>query len=88
MNGVDPRWKAGSSQRRGFEWNPTLRAAYLPFPVTPISAPGNEGDGLLLGLAAGAAVGDMTAVWGVPVKSPCRRSGTTACRRASWGTWN
>ncbi|MGW0785473.1 FAD-dependent oxidoreductase [Streptomyces sp. NPDC002913] len=51
----------------GFEWNPRLRAAYLPFPVTPISAPSNEGDGLLLGLAAGAAVGDMTAVWGVPV---------------------
>ncbi|MEU4896515.1 FAD-dependent oxidoreductase [Streptomyces sp. NPDC044780] len=51
----------------GFEWNPRLRAAYLPFPVTPISAPSNEGDGLLLGLAAGAAVADMTAVWGVPV---------------------
>ncbi|WNF00913.1 FAD-binding protein [Streptomyces luomodiensis] len=48
----------------GFGWNPRLRAAYLPFPVTPISAPSNEGDGLLLGLAAGA---DMTAVWGVPV---------------------
>jgi 3-oxosteroid 1-dehydrogenase len=54
----------------GFEWNPRLRAAYLPFPVTPISAPSNEGDGLLLGLAAGAAVGDMTAVWGVPVVTP------------------
>ncbi|XKK61196.1 FAD-dependent oxidoreductase [Streptomyces sp. ARC32] len=51
----------------GFEWNPRLRAAHLPFPVTPISAPSNEGDGLLLGLAAGAAVDDMTAVWGVPV---------------------
>ncbi len=51
----------------GFEWNPRLRDAYLPFPVTPISPPGNEGDGLLLGLTAGAAVGDMTAVWGVPV---------------------
>ncbi|WP_405667953.1 FAD-dependent oxidoreductase [Streptomyces sp. NBC_01166] len=51
----------------GFEWNPQLRAAYLPFPVTPISAPTNEGDGLLLGLAAGAAVAEMTAVWGVPV---------------------
>ncbi|MET9593971.1 FAD-dependent oxidoreductase [Streptomyces sp. NPDC006516] len=51
----------------GFEWNHRLRGAYLPFPVIPISAPSNEGDGLLLGLAAGAAVGDMTAVWGVPV---------------------
>lgn len=51
----------------GFEWSPRLRSAHLPFPVTPISAPSNEGDGLVLGLAAGAAVDDMTAVWGVPV---------------------
>ncbi|MFZ3561342.1 FAD-dependent oxidoreductase [Streptomyces sp. BH055] len=54
----------------GFEWNERLRAAYLSFPVTPISAPSNEGDGLVLGLAAGAAVSDMTAVWGVPVITP------------------
>ncbi|MFI6875662.1 FAD-dependent oxidoreductase [Streptomyces sp. NPDC050400] len=51
----------------GFEWNERLRAAYLPFPVRPISAPSNEGDGLRLGLGAGASVADMTAVWGVPV---------------------
>jgi 3-oxosteroid 1-dehydrogenase len=53
----------------GFEWNPRLRQAFLPFPVTPISAPSNEGDGLELGLKAGAAVADMTAIWGVPVIS-------------------
>ena len=53
----------------GFEWNPRLRQAFLPFPVTPISAPSNEGDGLELGLKNGAAVADMTAVWGVPVIS-------------------
>jgi 3-oxosteroid 1-dehydrogenase len=53
----------------GFEWNPRLRRAFLPFPVTPISAPSNEGDGLELGLKAGAAVADMTAIWGVPVIS-------------------
>ncbi len=53
----------------GFEWNPRLRSAFLPYPVTPISAPSNEGDGLELGLKAGAAVEDMTAVWGVPVIS-------------------
>ncbi|WP_115788153.1 FAD-dependent oxidoreductase [Arthrobacter silvisoli] len=53
----------------GFEWNPRLRRAFLPFPVTPISAPSNEGDGLELGLRAGAAVEDMTAFWGVPVIS-------------------
>ncbi|MET3932422.1 putative oxidoreductase [Arthrobacter sp. OAP107] len=46
-----------------------LRRAFLPFPVTPISAPSNEGDGLELGLKAGAAVADMTAIWGVPVIS-------------------
>jgi 3-oxosteroid 1-dehydrogenase len=51
----------------GFEWNPRLRQAFLPFPVTPISAPSNEGDGLELGLKTGAAVADMTAIWGVPV---------------------
>ncbi|MGF6834086.1 3-oxosteroid 1-dehydrogenase [Paenarthrobacter sp. TE4293] len=53
----------------GFEWNPRLRGAFLPYPVTPISAPSNEGDGLELGLRAGAAVEDMSAVWGVPVIS-------------------
>ncbi|MDP9695594.1 UNVERIFIED_ORG: 3-oxosteroid 1-dehydrogenase [Arthrobacter globiformis] len=53
----------------GFEWNPRLRRAFLPFPVTPISAPSNEGDGLELGLKAGAALADMTAIWGVPVIS-------------------
>ncbi|SEJ42190.1 3-oxosteroid 1-dehydrogenase [Arthrobacter sp. yr096] len=65
----------------GFEWNPRLRKAFLPHPVTPISAPSNEGDGLELGLTAGAAVEDMSAVWGVPVISTAahqydeRRSG-------------
>lgn len=54
----------------GFEWNPQLRRAFLPFPITPISAPSNEGDGLTLGLAVGAAVEDMTAIWGVPVITP------------------
>ena len=53
----------------GFEWNPRLCKVFLPFPVTPISAPSNEGDGLELGLKAGAAVEDMQAVWGVPVIS-------------------
>jgi 3-oxosteroid 1-dehydrogenase len=54
----------------GFEWNEKLRRAFLPFPVTPIGAPSNEGDGLQLGMAAGAALEDMTAVWGVPVICP------------------
>ena len=54
----------------GFEWNERLRRAFLPLPVTPIGAPSNEGDGLELGLAVGATVRDMTAVWGVPVITP------------------
>ncbi|MFI5086297.1 MAG: FAD-dependent oxidoreductase [Actinomycetales bacterium] len=51
----------------GFEWNPDLRRALLTFPVTPIGAPSNEGDGLMLGLRAGAGLSDATAIWGVPV---------------------
>ena len=51
----------------GFEWNQRLQEAFLPNPVTPISAPSNTGDGLELGLAAGGAVTAMRAVWGVPV---------------------
>jgi 3-oxosteroid 1-dehydrogenase len=51
----------------GFEWNPRLQEAFLPNPVTPISAPSNTGDGLELGLAAGGTVTTMRAVWGVPV---------------------
>jgi 3-oxosteroid 1-dehydrogenase len=51
----------------GFEWNPRLQAAFLPNPVTPISAPSNTGDGLELGLAVGGTVASMQAAWGVPV---------------------
>ncbi len=51
----------------GFEWNQRLQEAFLPNPVTPISAPSNTGDGLELGLAAGGSVTAMRSVWGVPV---------------------
>ena len=51
----------------GFEWSERLQEAFLPNPVTPISAPSNTGDGLELGLAAGGSVTTMRAVWGVPV---------------------
>ena len=54
----------------GFEWDPELRRTHLAYDVTPISAPSNTGDGLRLGRAAGAAVDEMTAVWGVPVITP------------------
>jgi len=48
----------------GFEWSAELRERYLAFPVTPISAPSNEDDGLRLGLGLGADVRDTAAVWG------------------------
>ncbi|MBE0579839.1 FAD-dependent oxidoreductase [Devosia sp.] len=48
----------------GFEWNAALVQAHLPaaeiFPTTP---PGNEGDGLLMGIRAGAAVDNMSEAW-------------------------
>ena len=70
----------------GFEWNPRLQEAFLPNPVTPISAPSNTGDGLELGLAAGAAVATMRAVWGVPVLSRTPTTSTTDARPAGWRT--
>ena len=54
----------------GFEWSEELQRAFLPHPITPISAPSNEGDGLRLGLAAGATVAEMTTFWGIPVITP------------------
>ncbi|SDG23641.1 FAD-dependent oxidoreductase [Pseudonocardia oroxyli] len=52
----------------GFEWNADLRRRHLAAEITPISAPSNTGDAL--GLARGAALDEMTAVWGVPVITP------------------
>lgn len=51
----------------GFEWSPELTQTLLRFPIVPISAPSNEGDGLKLGLAAGAAIAETQDIWGVPV---------------------
>ena len=51
----------------GFEWNEELQKAFLPAPVAPTSPPHNEGDGLKMGLRMGAAVKNMSRVWGVPV---------------------
>ena len=48
----------------GFEWNPDFVSAYLPgFVSAPTSPPANEGDGLRLGLKAGAGVANMTEAW-------------------------
>ena len=51
----------------GFDYNERLRKTFLPLDVTPIGAPSNEGDGLELGMAAGASLRDMNALWGVPI---------------------
>ena len=51
----------------GFEWNEDLQKAFLPATVTPTTPPYNQGDGLLMGMAQGAAVSDMSRVWGIPV---------------------
>lgn len=49
----------------GFEWNETLVKAFLRGPLTgPVSVPENEGDGLLMAIAAGAQLGNMqNAFW-------------------------
>jgi succinate dehydrogenase/fumarate reductase flavoprotein subunit len=51
----------------GFEWSERLRAQFLPGPVShPNSPPFNEGDGLIMAAEAGAALANMTEVWGSP----------------------
>ena len=45
----------------GFEWDPTLRQAFLRGPLTkPASPPTNKGDGLKLLMSLGAGLGNMT----------------------------
>lgn len=51
----------------GFEWSPELTGTLLTFPITPISAPSNTGDGLKLGMSVGASFTETTDIWGVPV---------------------
>jgi 3-oxosteroid 1-dehydrogenase len=52
----------------GFEWNPQLVKAFIGIEnLRPISPPTNEGDGLVMGLEAGAAVANMTSTWAIPV---------------------
>ncbi len=54
----------------GFEWDQALTSALLTYPISPISAPSNTGDGLRLALRQGCAIRDVTSVWGVPVITP------------------
>ncbi len=51
----------------GFEWNEDLVKAFLRGPMTaPTSSPENEGDGLLMAMDAGAALGNMSEAWWIP----------------------
>jgi 3-oxosteroid 1-dehydrogenase len=51
----------------GFEWNTTLRTQFLAGPLThPHSPPANEGDGLLMAMAVGADLGNLTETWWYP----------------------
>ncbi|MGW4335879.1 FAD-dependent oxidoreductase [Rhodococcus koreensis] len=52
----------------GFEWNPELVRSFLGVPsVHPMTPPTNVGDGLIMGIEAGAALANMTSHWGIPV---------------------
>jgi succinate dehydrogenase/fumarate reductase flavoprotein subunit len=51
----------------GFEWNEELVKAFLRGPVThPVSPRTNTGDGLVMALGAGAALGNMAEAWWMP----------------------
>jgi 3-oxosteroid 1-dehydrogenase len=54
----------------GFDRDPALVKAFLRGPLTaPGSPPTNEGDGLKMGMAVGAALGNMSEAWWAPATS-------------------
>lgn len=50
----------------GFEWSKELVRDFIGAPLDPLSPPGNDGDGLRMGMAAGARIANMTSFWGQP----------------------
>ena len=51
----------------GFEWDAELRQTFLRGPAdTPASPPSARGEGLVLAMAAGAKLGNMTSAWWAP----------------------
>lgn len=51
----------------GFEWDESLRRAFLPaFADHPLSPPGNTGDALKMSMAVGADLGNMAEAWWTP----------------------
>jgi 3-oxosteroid 1-dehydrogenase len=52
----------------GFEWSPELVRSFLRGPMTgPASVPSNTGDGLRMAMEIGAALGNMSQAWWMPV---------------------
>jgi succinate dehydrogenase/fumarate reductase flavoprotein subunit len=52
----------------GFEWDATLVDRFLGVPMAaPASPPANEGDGLRMAMAVGAALGNMSEAWWGPM---------------------
>src|SRR5699024_7491308 len=51
----------------GFEWNKELVSSFLKGEIThPLSPAGNEGDGLIMAMEAGAALRNMSEAWWSP----------------------
>lgn len=50
----------------GFEWNREEMARNFPCPIEPATVPTNRGDGLTMARDAGAALGNMSTLWGWP----------------------
>ncbi|ASS67901.1 MULTISPECIES: FAD-binding protein [unclassified Paenibacillus] len=51
----------------GFEWNKELVKTFLKGDIThPLSPAGNDGDGLVMAMEAGAALGNMSEAWWYP----------------------
>jgi 3-oxosteroid 1-dehydrogenase len=48
----------------GFEWNAEMVRAFIGYDVQPVSPPNNTGDGHVMGMEAGARLGNMTSYWG------------------------
>jgi 3-oxosteroid 1-dehydrogenase len=48
----------------GFEWNREMVRAFIGYDVTPLSVGTNQGDGHVMGIEAGAKLGNMTGYWG------------------------
>jgi succinate dehydrogenase/fumarate reductase flavoprotein subunit len=52
----------------GFDWNPDLQRRFLRGPVLgAASPPGNEGDGIAMGMEIGAQIGNMSEAWWAPL---------------------